>query len=140
MFVDRDRLLQVFTNLLSNAIKFTPRKGSVRIVAEILPDKIVFSVIDNGDGISAEQQTHIFDRFWQARQTAKLGTGLGLAIAKGIVEAMGGEIWVESRQGEGTRFSLSLPAVSPGRGANANAKAQGMAAEGRDESQHSPCG
>lgn len=140
LFVDRDRLLQVFTNLLSNAIKFTPRKGSVRILAEVQRDKIVFSVIDNGDGISAEQQPHIFDRFWQARHTAKLGTGLGLAIAKGIVEAMGGEIWVESRQGEGTRFSLSLPAVSQSRGANANAKAQGLAVEGRDESQHTPCG
>ena len=72
-------------------------------------DVVRFAVTDRGPGIAAEQLPHIFDRYWQVKETAQLGTGLGLAIAKGIVEAHGGRIWVESEVGKGTTFFFTLP-------------------------------
>jgi signal transduction histidine kinase len=66
-------------------------------------------VADTGPGIAADHLPHVFDRFWQARGTRRAGAGLGLAIARGIVEAHGGRIWVESEPGLGTRFFFSLP-------------------------------
>ena len=72
----------------------------------------MFEVADNGPGLSAEAQTHLFERFWQARKTDGRGVGLGLPIAKGIVEAHGGRIWVESEPGKGSRFCFTLPAVA----------------------------
>jgi signal transduction histidine kinase len=112
VFVDRYRVLQVFSNLVGNAIKFTPSRGRILIRAVSLVDEILFSVTDTGPGISAAEQPHIFDRFWQARRTAKLGTGLGLSIANGIVAALGGRIWVESRNGAGTTFFFTLPTAT----------------------------
>jgi CheY-like chemotaxis protein len=70
-------------------------------------------VTDTGPGIAAADLDHVFDRFWQARKTARAGTGLGLSIAKGIVEAHGGRIWVESEVGVGTTVSFTLPIASP---------------------------
>ena len=107
--VDRDRILQVLGNLLGNAIKFTPRGGTIGIRAEPLANEVLLSVSDTGSGISEDQQPHIFDRFWQAARIAKMGTGLGLAIAKGIVEALGGRIWLTSKKGEGTTFYFTVP-------------------------------
>jgi len=106
---DRERVLQVLGNLISNAIKFTPDGGSVHIGAEQLDDDVLFTVRDSGVGVSAKQLPHVFDRFWQAAPKARLGSGLGLTIAKGVVEALGGRIWVESRPGEGTTFFFTLP-------------------------------
>ncbi|HJS43207.1 MAG TPA: GAF domain-containing sensor histidine kinase [Gemmatimonadales bacterium] len=106
---DRERVLQVLGNLIGNAIKFTPDGGSVQVTAQRLDDEVVFSVRDSGIGISSEQLPHVFDRFWQATPKARLGSGLGLTIAKGVVEALGGRIWVESRSGEGTTFFFTLP-------------------------------
>jgi signal transduction histidine kinase/CheY-like chemotaxis protein len=106
---DRIRVIQVLTNLLSNAIKFTPPGGSIRISIVEEPGRARFSVEDTGSGIQERDLPHVFDRYWQATATAHLGTGLGLAIAKGIVEAHGGTISVESVVGHGTTFSFTLP-------------------------------
>ena len=108
---DRDRILQVFGNLIDNAVKFSPKGAIVTVRAERAGNEIVFSVTDRGPGIPAEYLPHVFDRYWQARRTARLGTGLGLSIAKGLVEAHGGHIWVESELGKGTTFSFAIPSV-----------------------------
>lgn len=108
---DRERILQVFANLIGNAIKFTPKGGEIRILAFSEDSEIRFVVADTGPGISAEHLNHVFDRYWQAKSTAKLGTGLGLSIAKGIVEAHGGRIWVESPPNSGAQFNFTLPAA-----------------------------
>jgi signal transduction histidine kinase len=109
---DRDRLEQVLSNLIGNALKFTPPEGEVRLSAERTPrarDAIEITIVDTGSGIPADQVAHVFDRFWQADRRGRAGAGLGLSIAKGIVEAHGGEIRVESRVGEGTTFRVELP-------------------------------
>lgn len=114
VLADRDRLLQVFSNLVGNALKFTPEGGRVRIRAEVDGEAAVrFSVDDTGPGIPAESLPHLFELFWQARdRRATLGTGLGLSIARGIVEAHGGTISVESTPGEGSTFTFTVP-VAP---------------------------
>ncbi len=107
---DRLRVIQVLTNLLSNAIKFTPQGGSITItISEAERGYARVSVEDTGSGIPEGSLPHVFDRYWQAQKTAHLGTGLGLAIAKGIVEAHGGTMSVESCVGHGTTFSFTLP-------------------------------
>jgi signal transduction histidine kinase len=114
---DLDRVQEVMGNLLTNAFKFTDAGGRVEIVATPIEGAIYFEVRDTGAGIAPEQLAHIFDKFFQAdnqEAAATKGTGLGLAIAKEIVEAHGGSIAVESRKGEGTKFSIVLP-VDPGR-------------------------
>ncbi len=106
---DRGRIDQVFANILGNAVKFTHRGGSVVVRARAVANRVVFSITDTGPGIEAKELAHVFERFWQAKETAKGGTGLGLAICKGIVEQHGGEIWVTSEVGAGTTFYFSLP-------------------------------
>ena len=90
---------------------FTPKGGAIRLLAHSEHDEIRFVVADTGPGIPAEHLNHVFDRYWQAKSTAKLGTGLGLSIAKGIVEAHGGRIWVESPPNSGAQFNFTLPAA-----------------------------
>jgi signal transduction histidine kinase len=106
---DRERILQVFGNLIGNAIKFTPKGGEIKILTSLDNGEVRFTVADSGPGIPPEHLKHVFDRYWQAKSTAKLGTGLGLSIAKGIVEAHGGRIWVESPPGSGAQFNFTLP-------------------------------
>jgi two-component system, chemotaxis family, sensor kinase Cph1 len=106
---DRDRIFQVLSNLIGNALKFTPEGGSVHLAVEQVEECVRFSVRDSGPGISAAQLPHLFNRYWQARKRAREGTGLGLFIAKGIVEAHGGTLWVESQEGVGSTFSFKLP-------------------------------
>jgi signal transduction histidine kinase len=107
---DAARILQVLGNLLGNAVKFTGTGGRVAIRAELLGHEVVVSVADTGPGIPAGDLSHVFDRYWHARRNARTrGTGLGLAIAKGIIEAHGGRIWVESREGCGATFYFTLP-------------------------------
>jgi PAS domain S-box-containing protein len=110
--MDASRIVQVITNLLGNAIKFTDAGGTVTVRAANGPTSVVVSVEDTGVGIEPEALTRIFDRFWQARPTPRRGSGLGLAIARGIIEAHGGRIWVESEVGRGSVFSFSLPSES----------------------------
>jgi len=109
---DRDRLLQVFENLLGNAMKFTPAGGRITLGARPAQDEIEFSVADTGRGISSADLPHLFERFWQARDGERRGAGLGLGIAKGIVEAHGGRIWVESTPAKGSTFHFTVPLAS----------------------------
>jgi PAS domain S-box-containing protein len=106
---DRDRLLQVFENLIGNAIKFTEAGGRITVGAATRDDDVVFWVADTGRGIPPENLPRIFDRFWQATSAGRQGAGLGLAITKGIVEAHGGRIWVESTAGSGSTFFFTIP-------------------------------
>ena len=106
---DRDRIEQVLTNLIGNAIKFTPAGGTIIVRGERRDSELWLSVTDSGPGIASPQLPHVFERYWQAPETASLGHGLGLAIAKGIVDAHAGRIWVESKLGVGTTFRVALP-------------------------------
>jgi signal transduction histidine kinase len=108
---DRDRVLQVLQNLVGNAIKFTPRGGRIVVAAEPERAAVRFRISDNGPGIPSENLPNVFNRFWKRETGGTKGTGLGLFIAKGIVEAHGGRIWVESIPGEGAAFSFTLPAI-----------------------------
>jgi PAS domain S-box-containing protein len=111
--VDASRIVQVLGNLLRNALKFTPDGGCITVAADSRGGSIVFSVTDTGPGIPAADQPLVFDRYWHARRTAnKRGTGLGLSIARGIVEAHGGRLWLESTPGKGSTFLFSVPAES----------------------------
>lgn len=114
---DGDRLAQVFTNLLDNAFRHTPSGGSVTLSAAPDPGgEIVATVRDTGEGIPAGDLARIFERFYQvdkSRQGRRSGTGLGLAIARQIVEAHGGTIEAASALGQGTTFTVRLPAAYP---------------------------
>ena len=110
---DRDRLLQVFQNLIGNAITFTKaRGGGITVGAATRNREVVFRVADTGCGIAPEDLPRIFDRFWRATSAGRQGAGLGLPITKGIVEAHGGRIWVESTEGRGTTLSFTIPTAS----------------------------
>ncbi|CAN5724555.1 hypothetical protein BH23GEM8_BH23GEM8_08280 [soil metagenome] len=110
--VDAHRFQQVLSNLLGNALKFTPDGGSIVVRAQCYDSgSVMVSVIDSGPGLPAEQLPHIFSQFWQGERSDRRGIGLGLAIAKGLVEAHGGEIWVESEPGNGCRFHFTIPSV-----------------------------
>src|SRR5690606_3999247 len=107
--VDRDRLLQVLGNLLANAVRLTPEGGAIEVRVEDAGDRALFSVRDTGPGIAPEELPNLFRRHWRGSTVRYRGTGRGLAIAKGIVEAHGGRIWVESEPGEGATFSFTIP-------------------------------
>jgi PAS domain S-box-containing protein len=109
---DRERVLQVLSNLLGNALKFTPAKGSVTLTAGRTAELVTFTVKDTGAGIPASLRDHVFERFWQAEPSARKGRGLGLYIAKGLVQAQGGALWVESPPEGGAWFSFTLPRAS----------------------------
>ena len=106
---DVGRVGQVIGNLLTNAIKFTERGGQIVVRARVTPPFVEISVTDTGSGIPRDEQARVFDRYWQSRRTAGRGTGLGLTIARGIVEAHGGRIWLESEPGRGSTFFFTLP-------------------------------
>jgi PAS domain S-box-containing protein len=110
---DVPRVQQVLSNLLVNALKFTPPGGSVHVVVA-LDDEGTFlrvSVCDTGPGIAPEDVPRLFERYWQAPRLLRAGSGLGLFIAKGIVEAHGGDITVQTTVGKGTAFTFTLPVV-----------------------------
>ena len=110
VWADHDRVLQVFENLIGNAIKFTKPGGRITIGAASHDDQILFWVADTGAGISTRETCHTCSIGSGKRQTlGRGGAGLGLQIVKGIVEAHGGRIWVESEVGVGTTFYFTLP-------------------------------
>jgi len=106
---DRGRILQVLSNLIGNAVKFSPRGGVIRIGGELGRGVYRFSISDQGKGLAPDQLEHVFERYWQATETKHRGSGLGLYIAKGIVDAHGGQIWVESAEGRGSTFHFTIP-------------------------------
>ncbi len=100
---------EIWQNLLDNAIKFTPQGGKISVTMEETPDQIYVRFQDNGIGMDAETQEHMFDKFYQgSAQTGKKGSGLGLALTKRILEVCGGNIEVESTPGKGTCVSVCL--------------------------------
>ena len=113
VWADRDRVLQVLENLIGNAIKFTEAGGRVTAGAASKDREVVFWVADTGTGIAPDAIPRVFDRFWQAIRPGRQGAGLGLPIAKGIVDAHGGRIWVESTPGEGTSVFFTIPKAVP---------------------------
>jgi two-component system, OmpR family, phosphate regulon sensor histidine kinase PhoR len=114
---DIDRVQQVIYNLVDNAIKYGPTDGHVRIAAnKTSAGWVRVSVQDEGGGIPAEARERIFERFYRldrARSRQEGGTGLGLSIVKHIVQSHGGEVWVESKPGEGATFYFTLPGIEP---------------------------
>ncbi len=113
---DGSRLDQVFTNLIRNSVDFVPEKGGkIEIGAKLNDRKIHCYVKDNGIGIPKEKQSNLFNKFYQADSTLTRkhgGTGLGLSICKGIINGLGGKMWVESEEGKGSVFYFEIPQVS----------------------------
>ena len=110
VMADRERIQQTLSNLVGNAIKFSAAGSKIVVVARTSDNEgVIISVVDSGKGITADQLPRVFDRYWQSSRTDRQGAGLGLAIAKGIVETHGGRIWIESKPGEGTTASFTLP-------------------------------
>ncbi|HYF95398.1 MAG TPA: sensor histidine kinase [Symbiobacteriaceae bacterium] len=110
--VDGDRIKQVLLNLLGNALRHTPPGRAIALRVHTEADHVTFVVADTGEGIAPDDLPHVFDRFYRgekSRSRAGGGSGLGLAIARGIVEAHGGTISVESQLGEGSTFRFILP-------------------------------
>ncbi len=109
---DPQKLATIFENLLSNAFKFTPRGGSIQVVAERSGEGVQVCVSDSGPGLSPEDCRRVFSEFYKVATpgvSTPPGSGLGLAIAKKLVMMHGGEIWAESAQGPGARFIFTLP-------------------------------
>jgi len=112
LVTDREKFAMVLTNLLSNAIKFTPDGGRIQVTAVEGDDMVEVSVQDDGIGIAPADQARVFERFYQVEASLSRkhdGLGLGLSIAKGMVELLGGRIWLESAVGAGTTFHIRVP-------------------------------
>ena len=116
---DAAKLTRTIVNLVANAIKFT-RAGTVTVSVARQPDALCFSVRDTGEGIPADAFERIFEKFGQVDARNKVGTGLGLAFCKLAVEAHGGRIEVESRAGEGSTFSFTVPLTIPPKASSAD--------------------
>ncbi len=109
LWFDRDKLDKVLFNLLSNAFKYTPRGGFIHVRLEKQAETVLVQVQDNGEGMTADEQTHIFDLFYTGGNRFTLGNGLGLALSREFVELHQGELTVQSEKGRGTTFTLLLP-------------------------------
>lgn len=115
VWIDKDKMTQVLDNIISNAIKYSPDGGKINFKVEKHMRRIIVSIEDEGIGIAYDKLDKIFDRFYRAdkSRTRDLGgTGLGLAITQEIIEAHYGQIWVDSKEGEGTTIYFSLPLMN----------------------------
>ena len=115
ILTDEVRLRQILLNLLGNALKFT-KKGFIKFGYLLQNDQLCFFVQDTGKGIPKEKQSIIFERFRQEEETYTRqfgGTGLGLTISKGLVELLGGKLWLNSDEGKGTTFFFTIPYNKP---------------------------
>ncbi|HSF62290.1 MAG TPA: HAMP domain-containing sensor histidine kinase [Gaiellaceae bacterium] len=107
-----DKVERVLMNLLTNALRHTPIDGAVAVRVEPRAGEVQVAVEDTGHGLDAEARERMFERFWRGDQSrTSRGAGLGLAIARGLVEAQGGRIWAEDREGGGARVCFTLPAA-----------------------------
>jgi GAF domain-containing protein/anti-sigma regulatory factor (Ser/Thr protein kinase) len=114
---DREKLTQIVMNLLDNAVKFSPEGGRIAVSARRRSDTAEIRIEDEGIGIARNDQQRIFTKFYRAEEGARAspqGTGLGLFLARGLLAAMGGHIWVESKEGEGSMFVCELPVAQDG--------------------------
>lgn len=111
VYADRLAIRRVFFNLVDNAIKFTPNGGIIKVFGEEADGYVTIHVRDTGIGMSEQDKKHIFERFWQSERGKRtaVGTGLGLFLCNQIVTAHGGQIRVESKENDGTTFSIKLP-------------------------------
>jgi two-component system sensor histidine kinase KdpD len=117
-YFDYVEIAQVLLNLGENALKYTPPGTNIAVSARRERDAILFAVVDDGPGIPPKQVPHLFEKFYRVEPTGRVqGTGIGLTICKGLVEAHGGRIWVESRVGEGTAFRFTIPVAEGAQGA-----------------------
>ena len=110
--LDPNRFAQVLNNILDNALRYTPENGQVQLAVRSVNNNIQISIQDSGDGVTPEEASHLFDRFYrvdESRARDDGGSGLGLAIAKSIVEMHKGRIWAESEKGKGLRVVIELP-------------------------------
>jgi signal transduction histidine kinase len=127
VYADHHRVLQVLSNLVGNAMKFTPKGGVITFRADPQDGHVLFTVADTGPGVPKENLKDIFNPYWQAKRAERLGAGLGLPIAKGIVESHGGQIWVESEKGRGTKFFFTLPVARKAAAINSGRSAESPA-------------
>ena len=114
--MDTRRVQRVVYNLVQNSIRHTPPDGTIYVSALDAGDEVQLEVSDTGDGVAEQDRERLFDRTYRAdpaRSRSSGGAGLGLSIAKGIVEAHGGRIWFESVVGQGSKFSFTIPKISP---------------------------
>lgn len=110
---DRDKVEKIMSNLLSNALKYTPTDGHIDVEVHEKDSNVVLQVVDNGQGMSPDDCKHAFERFWQANKSTS-GTGIGLALVKAFAEMHHGSAAVESIQGKGTTFTITLPLIQHG--------------------------
>jgi signal transduction histidine kinase len=109
-FGDVNIISHIWANIIENAVKFTPCGGKINIDLKKVKDDVVVSVFNSGEGISQNDISHIFEKFYQVDRSRKnRGSGLGLPLVKRIVELCGGEISVKSEMGKGTEFIVRLP-------------------------------
>ena len=112
VMADGEKLTQVFVNLVENALKFTPAKGAISIHAQAQDEYVRVQLQDTGIGVAPQHLPHLFERFYKVNRSRRdSGTGLGLSIVKQLVEAHGGQIRVESKEGEGCIFTFTIPRV-----------------------------
>jgi len=110
VLADASQLERVIGNLVENAAKYSPAGTEIRIEDGLANSAIQWAVSDRGPGIPAEYRQRVFEKFVRIKSAARIpGTGLGLAICRGIVEAHGGALWLESRSGGGSRFLFTIP-------------------------------
>jgi signal transduction histidine kinase len=114
---DREKLAQIVMNLVDNAVKFSPNGGQISVSARRRSDTAEIRVSDQGIGIARADQQRIFTKFYRAEEAVQhspQGAGLGLFLARGLLAAMGGRIWVESEEGQGSTFVFELPIATDG--------------------------